>query len=149
MSQYYILHHWHEIPMLSHTLAKQFPHPDNVISGIHELLINAVEHGNLELGFTLKTRLFQSGLWESELKKRIAMPYYARRRVNIEVIHGKNECHLTIIDQGKGFLWTEYLKKPIPSKNLNGRGLVIAFAAGFNSIKFNNMGNQVTCTSRY
>jgi len=140
-----ILNNLDEIYSLSVSLSEKFPKPEQVILAIYELLINAVEHGNLEIGFADKSQLLRLGLWETEVKRRLAMPEYANRTTTIETHREEDKITIIISDQGKGFEWNEYINKEIDYRELHGRGLLIVFSSGFNDIIFNEIGNQVTC----
>ena len=140
-----ILNNLDEIYDLAVSLSEKFPQPEQVIIAIYELLINAVEHGNLEIGFEDKSKLLRLGLWETEVKKRLLLPQYADRKTSIEINDEDDKIVITISDQGQGFEWNEYITKEIDYKELHGRGLLIVFSSGFNDIIFNETGNQVTC----
>jgi len=135
-----------EIFDLSQSLAHYFPEPEQVMTGIYELLLNAVEHGNLGIGCAAKTQLIKDGKWEAEIMHRLSLPHYAAKHVEITLRHDDKECRLTICDQGEGFAWREYLAREANPRDLHGRGLLIAFNAGFDHIAFNEAGNIVTCT---
>jgi len=134
---------------LSHTLAQYFPQPDQFVTGIHELLMNAIEHGNLGIGFEAKTKLLRQGKWKDEIARRLALPEYASKMVEITLANGDEECRLTIADQGTGFPWKNFLSRPSTSKLPNGRGLLIAFNSKFDRIMFNSAGNEVTCVAQH
>jgi anti-sigma regulatory factor (Ser/Thr protein kinase) len=130
---------------LAQTLARYFPKPEQSVTGIHELLLNAVEHGNLGIGFNTKTGLIRQGKWKEEVARRLALPEYSGREVEIELSHDAHECRLVIADQGKGFPWKEYLGRSTGGREPNGRGLWIAFNVAFDRLLFNAAGNEVTC----
>ena len=130
-------------------LARHFQEPDECATGIHELLLNALEHGNLEIGFEEKADLIRQGKWHDELLRRKAMPQYRQREVNITLIRNETECRLIITDSGKGFSWRKQLSRPADSAYPNGRGLRIAMNSKFDDIIFNARGNQVACRARY
>jgi anti-sigma regulatory factor (Ser/Thr protein kinase) len=138
-----------EICDISLALAESFPNPEKVRIGIHELLINAIEHGNLGLGFEAKTALLREGKWEEEIERRLALPEYANRKVDVELSSDKNNCCLTIADEGKGFAWKNYFALLSRGERPNGRGLLLAYACGFDRFTFNALGNKVTCESKY
>ena len=55
-------------------LANAFPQPKRVVIGLTELLVNAVEHGNLGITYEEKSRLREAEKWESEVDARLADP---------------------------------------------------------------------------
>jgi anti-sigma regulatory factor (Ser/Thr protein kinase) len=137
-----------DIFTLSQNLAQHFPYPDQVMVGIYELLVNAVEHGNLGIGWKLKGELVKQGRWEDEITKRLSMPEYSDKVVEIRVVDDSRGCSLIIKDQGKGFPWRDYINpKDIPQL-AHGRGLLIAMNSRFDSITFNSDGSSVKCVAR-
>lgn len=138
-----------EIHRLAEDLAYYFPKPDQFVTGIHELLLNAIEHGNLGLGFEAKTELIREGAWKDEIARRLTLPDYAHKYVDIRLMHDEHECRLTITDQGEGFAWKDYVKQRELGNLPNGRGLQIVFNSKFDRIMFNPAGNQVTCVVQY
>lgn len=136
------------IAVLSQTLARYFPESEHCATGIYELLLNAVEHGNLGIGFEVKTELVRRGTWEEEIRRRLSLPEYAGRQVAVRVTQEGDECRLTIADEGSGFPWKTYLNRKPDLKRPNGRGLHIAFNSEFDRVTFNSTGNEVTCVAR-
>lgn len=138
----------HTVEPMAWRLAHYFPHPDQVTTGIYELLMNAIEHGNLEIGFTQKTHLIHEGRWQEEIYMRQRMPQYVAREAMITLEDADDYIRLHIADQGRGFDWRYYLDHKSPDTLPNGRGLQIAMATGFDEIRFNDQGNEVTCIVR-
>lgn len=147
-AQYYTLTALAAIPELSQELAQAFPLPAQYRTGIYELLINAMEHGTLGIGFAAKTDLIRSGKWREEVDRRLALPENIGKKVTTRLAVSPGECRLTITDPGQGFPWRDYLAQPGFGKRPNGRGLLIAFHSGFDEIFFNTTGNAVTCVAR-
>jgi len=137
-----------EILIVSQQLSEYFTEPDEVAIGIYELLINAVEHGNLGIGYDQKSELIRQGIWESEINRRMNLAENADKEVDVSLVRGRQECALTICDQGKGFNWQHYLNMAPQLDRLHGRGLLIASHCKFDSLVFNAAGNVVTCMAR-
>jgi anti-sigma regulatory factor (Ser/Thr protein kinase) len=137
-----------EVRDISYALSRSFPTPEKFRLGIYELLVNAIEHGNLGLGFETKTALLRDGGWEEEIERRLALPDYRDRKVDIAFARTNRYCRLSIADQGKGFFWRKHLDRISCGRRPNGRGLLIAFNSGFDGIAFNRLGNRVTCVAR-
>jgi two-component system cell cycle response regulator len=133
--------------VIAQTLAHYFPNPEQYVTAIHELLLNAVEHGNLGIGYEKKTELLRTGKWVDEVEHRLALPENIGKEVDIRLSYDGFEYTLTIADEGQGFAWEDYVLRPIDTRP-NGRGLWIAFHSRFDRIAFNRRGNQVTCTVR-
>ncbi|MDR3449181.1 MAG: ATP-binding protein [Alphaproteobacteria bacterium] len=134
---------------LSLTLAHYFPRPEQFAPGIYELLLNAVEHGNLGISLDEKSDLLRRNLWHEEIKRRQASPEFSSRQVEVVLEKDPEQCVLTIADQGKGFPWRDYIGRLVEGKRPNGRGLWIALNSKFDRVMFNQAGNKVTCIARY
>ncbi len=121
-----------------------YPSYDRVYFGILELLINAVEHGNLEIGFSEKSKLLESGTWADEIKKRLALNEYACRKVKVQFSRDEKEITLKIEDCGKGFNWKEYLSKEDLSSSKtekHGRGIIMSKIMCFDEMLYEGSGN--------
>ncbi|MGE3713269.1 MAG: ATP-binding protein [Alphaproteobacteria bacterium] len=130
---------------LARQLASYFPDPEQIVTAIYELLFNAIEHGNLGIGFAQKTRLVQNGTWEQEIYRRMKDPFYGGRKAMVTLERTPDYCMVQITDQGYGFNWKYYLNYDKPDTLPNGRGLYIVRQSGFDEVRFNERGNQVTC----
>ena len=116
-------------------------HLPGIRMGLHELVVNAIEHGNLELDSELKRR----NDYLDFLKKRSLEPRFRERRVTIEVVIAAEAFTCVIRDQGPGFDWRS-LPDPSDPENLfkpHGRGIIMA-GNFFDEFFFNESGNQVT-----
>lgn len=130
---------------LSLILASSFPVPEKVITGIYELLLNAIEHGNLEIGHDDKHSLIQYNKLQQEIQDRLRDPRYNKRCVTIELVETPCSISIRIMDEGNGFDWKKFLKHNLHDKSPHGRGIWIAQNAAFDAIEFNPQGNCVTC----
>jgi anti-sigma regulatory factor (Ser/Thr protein kinase) len=130
---------------LAQMLAQFFPDPEECITAVHELLMNAIEHGTLSIGSEKKTALIMTGAWKNEITQRLRMPEYAARTVHVRLEQEGMKRRLHIVDEGEGFDWQEYSEAKAPSRKPNGRGLWIAFNSGFSHVTFNEKGNAVCC----
>jgi DNA-binding response OmpR family regulator len=57
--------------------------PSRTVVGYSELLINAVEHGNLGISYADKSRLLGEGRWAEEVEQRLHNPDFADRVVTV------------------------------------------------------------------
>lgn len=129
---------------LASFLAVCFPDPERVLSGLAELLVNAVEHGNLEIGFDGKSQLIKDGTWREEVERRLALPEYKARTIEVVFTRKDKGVCVIITDQGKGFNWREYLSiDPARGSDSHGRGIAQAVTRSFDKLVFNAAGNQV------
>lgn len=130
-----------------HYLAQACPEPEKAVLGLSELLINAVEHGNLGIDYRAKSVLLDNDDWEAEIRKRLSMDEYAHRYVQVEYTRQDNRISFTITDQGDGFDWQPYLKiDPARGSDRHGRGIAMAGMLSFDSIEYQGKGNQVVAT---
>lgn len=124
-------------------MASCFQDPEKALLGIYELLINAVEHGNLEIGYEGKAQLLQAGTLQHEIARRLTQAHYKDRTVEATV-HKKPEGTYAIIqDSGRGFPWREFLQvDSARATHLNGRGIAKANHLSFDKLSFNEEGNR-------
>ncbi len=134
-----------EAKSLSSFLANCFPDPERALTGISELLINAVEHGNLGISYDEKTELMNTNSWYEEVEKRLQSPEFASLEV-VVIFEKKEETHyLQITDQGKGFNWKGFMEfDPSRASHNHGRGIAMANKLAFDRLVYNKKGNQVT-----
>ena len=135
------------VNILSSLLANACPDSENVITGLSELMINAIEHGNLEISYEDKTQLLATASWQQEIERRITSEPFRQRQANIHFSRTKDKITIVIDDQGKGFDWKKYID--FDSERIlhsHGRGIAMANKFSFSSVCYNDQGNQVTVT---
>ena len=136
-----------DVSRVAGVLASMCPEPDTVSSGLVELLLNAVEHGNLGISYDEKKQLMFEDRWEDEVRHRLTMPEYAGLNATVSVQRGERALAFRITDQGKGFDWTDYLDiDPKRSLDPNGRGIAMSRRFSFASVDFEGVGNVVKAT---
>lgn len=136
-----------EAKSLAHLVAGCCPEPLQVVYGLCELMINAVEHGNLGITYSEKTALIRSGGWLREVERRLMLPQNRDKFAVLEFRARERDFLILVRDQGVGFDWPEYLEiSPQRLTDLNGRGIAMARAISFSSINFLGCGNEVACT---
>jgi len=133
-----------ETRMLAAHLSQYFPQPHRVLLGIVEMLVNAVEHGNLGVNYEEKSALLHNAGWENEINRRLELPEYRDRRVRIDLRKHADRTTLTIRDEGAGFDWKPFLDiQPDRVFHLHGRGIAMSRMTSFDSIEFHGCGNEV------
>ena len=131
-----------EARTLANTLSAYYPQPKRAFLGISELLINAVEHGNLGISYAEKTRLLHDGSWEDEIVHRLSQPEYAGKIVQVTLEKTDQEIRLTIADAGSGFEYENYLEmSPERAFDPNGRGIAMSKMMSFDSLEYSGKGN--------
>ncbi|MFI4984004.1 MAG: response regulator [Rickettsiales bacterium] len=132
--------------MLAILLGSPSPEPELSIMGLIELMVNAVEHGNLDITYDEKKQLKIAGKWELEVERRLYLPENKDKFVEAEVCRTNKEVKITIRDQGKGFDWKKYSTFDQNRLNdPNGRGIAMTMASGFDRINYQGNGNTVEC----
>jgi CheY-like chemotaxis protein/anti-sigma regulatory factor (Ser/Thr protein kinase) len=134
-----------EAESLASFLANCFPDPDRALTGISEILINAVEHGNLAISYDEKTKLMDTNDWREEVNRRMRLPEFSDREVTVIFEKKANTYYLQVTDQGKGFNWKAFLEfDPSRASHNHGRGIAMANMIAFDRLVYNEQGNQVT-----
>lgn len=132
---------------LARGLANACPDPEKAILGLVELMINAVEHGNLGIGYSDKTRLMIEDCWQEELDIRATDPTNISKHVTVDLVRQPSKIKITIQDEGDGFAWENYMD--LSSERAfdpHGRGIAMARMQSFDSIEYQGNGNTVTVT---
>ena len=136
-----------EVERLSCTLAEFFPDPMRVVTGISELLINSIEHGNLGITYEEKSRFMKNGSWRNEVERRISLEEYRRRYSEVRIDRSDDSIRLMITDMGEGFDANEYLDfSPERATHSHGRGIAMARAISFDVVRYMGKGNSVVAT---
>ncbi len=114
---------------------------------LREMIINAIEHGNLNISFEEKTRAMSEGNYFKFVQERQKDPYYKGKKIKVEYSLSRDRIGIRITDEGKGFNHARLMKTSMEKLNsegvAHGRGLALTLAT-FDLVKFNSPGNQVT-----
>jgi CheY-like chemotaxis protein len=123
--------------------------PATTSMGFLELLVNAVEHGNLGLSCSEKSRLLSSGEYGDEIRRRASLPENASKHVDVYFQREPDCATVRIVDQGPGFDWRKYLELD-PERALapNGRGIALARTLSFDRVEYIGKGNEVVVKVR-
>ena len=129
--------------------------PSTVVNTIRicfrEILINAIEHGNLGISFDEKTRAIEQGDYMQFLLARQKEPRFADRRVLVDYLINGRMLLFRVTDEGNGFDHGSFLERakndPFLSMLEHGRGIIMTKNV-FDSVVFNDEGNQVILTKR-
>ncbi len=91
---------------------------DEVLIGLHEMVVNAIEHGN---------------------------NFNAKKKIRVRVDLGVDHLRIEVSDEGNGFDWEKKVYKPVDlnSYDERGRGIPIT-SLYFDNISYNECGNSVS-----
>jgi len=136
-----------DIANLVPVLAGLCPTPDVAAAGLSDLMVNAVEHGNLGISYKEKAQLKWDGNWENEIARRLSLPEFAGRVASVRIERTPDEVRFTIADAGDGFAWEKYLDfDPERAFDPNGRGIAMARAMIFSKLEYQGKGNVVVAS---
>lgn len=132
-----------EAESLACFIARCFPEPERVISGLAELMLNAIEHGNLGIGYDMKAALCRDGRWREEIDQRLRHPGYFERMAEVTLTRKDGGIYIVVTDQGDGFDWKSFLKiNPTRAGDAHGRGIAMANSISFDKLTYNDKGNK-------
>jgi anti-sigma regulatory factor (Ser/Thr protein kinase) len=127
---------------LADEIAALLPDPVKSRLGLVELLLNAIEHGNLELGGALKCKLLREHRLDDEITTRLAAEPYRHRTVKVRVDIRYPLVEIKICDDGPGFDWRAQLASGVrDSDSPNGRGIAIVSETCFPGLEYRDPGN--------
>lgn len=133
-----------DVSGLSQLAAGLCPDPESAQIALSELMCNAIEHGNLGLGFARKGQLMALGAWRNEVERLLGLPEHAARFSYLRVECRPREVRFLIRDQGLGFDPGPYLElDPARSVEPHGRGIAIARMLAFPDLVFLDGGRCV------
>jgi DNA-binding response OmpR family regulator len=142
-------HTTEEARAIATLIAQVAPEPDQLVVGLSELMLNAVEHGNLAITYEEKTELIGRGELHGEIVRRLALPEYQDRVASLEFIRLAGELRFIIRDDGAGFDWRRFLEiSPDRAFDTHGRGIAMARMISFDSLEYRGSGSEVVAVVR-
>lgn len=134
---------------LATLLANTAPDPGRIVLGLSELMLNAIEHGNLDIGYDRKTALIENGSLEQEIERLLNSTEFSNRHAEVRVRRSDGELSFRIRDQGAGFNWQGYLEmSPERAFDTHGRGIAMARMLSFERVEYAAQGNEVEAVIR-
>lgn len=115
---------------------------DILKTALGEILINAIEHGNLEITGREKSSAIERGDYDKLLRGRMDDPRFSKREVTLEVHMTPDELRYTVADQGDGFDYSGIFDDDPCTRIGSGLGLFIA-RSFFTGITYQGKGNRV------
>ncbi|WP_346191518.1 response regulator [Dechloromonas sp. ZS-1] len=134
---------------LATLVANAAPDPGRVVLGLSELMLNAIEHGNLGIGYDEKTRLLEAGCLQDEIARLLTQAPFSGRRAVLEIERTADSLSFLIRDEGQGFDWNGYLEmSPDRAFDTHGRGIAMSRMISFDALEYRGRGNEVCAVIR-
>lgn len=133
-----------EAEFLAVAIANSSANPQRAMI-ISEILLNAVEHGNLGITYDEKTVLVSNNKLGEEVQRRLALPEYADKAVQVRFQRAGDGILVEIEDQGNGFDFKKYLHMD-ESRVFDNHGRGIALTREYLALEYVGKGNQVKVT---
>ena len=144
------LKNFEQAEALTTMLSLACPDSDRVAFGLFELLANSIEHGNLGIGSMEKKQLIEKNVRQTEINRRLALPEYKDKYVEVIFERDKDLVSFRIEDQGQGFDYAAYLDVDLAAnQGYQGRGIALARATSFDYLEYMGNGNKVLAISKF
>lgn len=133
-----------EVRSLVSYLSGIFIDSGSVSIGLMELMMNAVEHGNLGITYDEKKQMLCDNTFESEIQNRLDLPENKEKFASVAINLTGARAEFTISDHGQGFDWKKYMKiSPDRVTDPNGRGVAMSVAS-LADVTYHGNGSMVT-----
>jgi anti-sigma regulatory factor (Ser/Thr protein kinase) len=120
---------------------------DECALALEEALVNAIEHGNLDLDSSLRPGVSQEDdRYEAERERRLADPAYGGKLVFMRIAISREEAAIEIEDQGDGFDVGSIAGSP-SGADVSGKGYWL-IRQPFDKVAYSEKGNKLTLIRR-
>ncbi|MCB1168805.1 MAG: PAS domain S-box protein [Leptospiraceae bacterium] len=117
-----------------------------VTLGIREMLMNAIEHGNLGITFEEKSLALEEDRLFDLIRERQKEASIRQKRIRVGYTFNQKELSVHIEDEGQGFdtekMLNRNIKDVVESRRMHGRGIRITKEM-FDEIRYTGKGNRV------
>ncbi|MCB9555167.1 MAG: response regulator [Deltaproteobacteria bacterium] len=122
---------------------------DELRLALRELVINAVEHGNLAISGSDKAAALKAGRLPEVYAERLADEKLRARLAEVTLTVSPEQITVEIVDQGAGFQWKNLPDPTDPAYLLadHGRGVFLA-RMSVDALSYNDAGNAVTIVKK-
>jgi serine phosphatase RsbU (regulator of sigma subunit) len=135
--------------LVSAFVSELCPQPARQALGVSELLLNAIEHGSLEISGQEKSALVRAGKFHSAVAQRSLDPRFAEREVTVWLRRSADHVEIVCEDQGPGFDWkAQENAAPSDPDAPCGRGIALSRTLAFDSLEFLGRGNVAVARAR-
>lgn len=118
---------------------------DLFASALYEVIMNAIEHGNLNILYETKKEWLKKNIYNKKLKELLKTDKAKNTHVEIVLKIEDDNITINVKDQGLGFKPKQEAKK-INNDGFareSGRGMMM-IKSYFDEVKFNKKGNSIT-----
>lgn len=112
--------------------------------GLYEIIVNAVEHGNLEISYDEKKKALHENSYSDLLAERIKKANRSGKSVTVRSIFDRKKIEISVTDCGKGFDYSNLPDHSDPENILSahGRGILLA-TVYYDIVEYKHPGNSV------
>ena len=122
---------------------------EGVYAGValEEALLNAMIHGNLEVGSDVRDEGYRA--YDALVEERRNESPYRERRIRVDVAFDTSEVVVTVRDEGPGFDIASVPDPKLPENlaKVSGRG-VLLMRSFMDEVRYSEKGNEVTLIKR-
>ena len=111
-------------------------------AGLFELMVNAIEHGNLGITYRDTSRFLEEGIHRAEIDRRLGLPENRNKHATVELRRDGERLELRILDCGPGFDYRKYLTVD-PRRLFDAHGRGILLAGNVFDLEYIDPGNEV------
>lgn len=112
--------------------------------GLYEILVNAIEHGNLGITSEEKEEALNNNTYSKLLKRRLSEAEKKDKKINIQSVIENKKLIIEVHDQGSGFNFKVQptFSDPEMILALHGRGILLA-SLYYDKLEYKEPGNHV------
>lgn len=122
-------------------LGKKAMEPSRAVTGLNEIFTNAVEHGNLGIGYEEKSMLIAEDRLASEIKSRQKSESCCDKKVSVYFEVCEKELIVEVTDEGEGFDYEKFLSlTPERAFDAHGRGIFMTKNMYLKHLEYKNGG---------
>jgi len=125
-------------------IANACPVPERAALVI-EMIVNAIEHGNLGISYLDKGKFMADGTWLDEIERRLNLPEHSHKFVTLRMKRYEDKMTVLIEDHGPGFDFSRYLSLD-EERLMDNHGRGIAMARAYLDLQYLGTGNRVLVT---
>lgn len=128
---------------LASLLSCAFPSPTDAVTGLTELMLNALEFGHVGLSYEDKTSLINEQKLHDHVSAKLELLEHKDKVVKVILNRTDTEVVVSIEDQGQGFDWQKYITFSTERATDNhGRGIATANLMSFDKLTYANDGSK-------